>query len=63
MILTTIFVALVILVLVVAAVLVIDKTFTGPAAEFAWFAKIIVGILGLAALVYALNGTGLLHLS
>lgn len=59
---TSIVIALIIiLIVVVVAVIIIDKTFTGEAAQFAWIAKIIVGLIALVAVVNMLSGAGLLH--
>jgi hypothetical protein len=41
---------LVIAVIAFVAIAIINKSFTGEAAEFAWIARLIVGILALVAL-------------
>lgn len=40
--------------LIILALFVIDKTFTGPMAEWAWVAKIIVGLIALILIVTVL---------
>jgi NADH:ubiquinone oxidoreductase subunit 6 (subunit J) len=40
-----------IIALILIGVFIIDKTFTGPIAEWAWVAKIIIGLIALVAVV------------
>lgn len=53
--LLTLLIALIAIVgLVILALYIIDKTFTGPMAEWAWVAKIIIGLIVLVAIVMLL---------
>jgi hypothetical protein len=42
---------IVFVVIVVLAIFIIDATFTGPLAAFAWVAKIVVGLIALLVLL------------
>lgn len=48
---------LIIVVVAIVAFLLVDKGFTGPAAEFAWIAKLIIVVIALLAL-WSLVSTG-----
>ena len=48
--------AIIVLVIVIVGCIVVDKTFTGPAAEFNWLAKLVIGVLALVLVVIALRG-------
>ena len=48
--------AIILLVVVIVGVIVIDKTFTGPASEFTWLAKLVLGVLALVMVIAALRG-------
>lgn len=48
---TLLIVIVVIVAVVLLGVFIIDRTFTGPIAEWAWVAKIIIGLIALIAVV------------
>lgn len=52
--LSLVIVLVVVVVLVILALYIIDKTFTGPMGEWAWVAKIIVGLIVLVVIVMLL---------
>ena len=45
---------IVIIALVLIAIFVIDRTFTGPMAEWAWISKIVIGLIVLIAIIMLL---------